>query len=107
MSKDEELELDGVDELPSFTLEEILAEYELKEEQQAPDETRPIPMEPERKEPLEPESEPMPQPGEPEGEEDTEEPEEAPEEEPRRLPRFQVLRHVFRPREKTPPGSST
>ena len=33
MSKDEELELDGVDELPSFTLEEILAEYELKEEQ--------------------------------------------------------------------------
>lgn len=108
MSKDEELELDGVDELPSFTLEEILAEYELKEEQQAPDETRPIPMEPERKEPPEPESEPMPQPEEPveapEGEEDTEEPEEAPEEEPQRLPRFQVLRHVFRPREKTPPA---
>ena len=74
MSKDEELELDGVDELPSFTLEEILAEYELKEEQQAPDETRPIPMEPERKETPEPEPEPMPQPEkpveEPEGEEE-------------------------------------
>ena len=108
MSKDEELELDGVDELPSFTLEEILAEYELKEEQQAPDETRPIPMEPERKETPEPEPEPMPQPEEPvkepEGEEDTEEPEEAPEEEPQRPPRLQVLRHVFRPREKTPPA---
>ncbi|MBM6939129.1 hypothetical protein H7U37_11440 [Pseudoflavonifractor phocaeensis] len=48
MSKDEEMELDGVDELPTFTLEEILAEYALNREKEEPDEIRPIPMEPEQ-----------------------------------------------------------
>lgn len=115
MSKDEEMELDGVDELPSFTLEEILAEYALKQEEEAPDETRPIPMELEGQEAPEDAPHPAPQTPEPEPEEPSHtegekrseepepsvEPEEEPEEEvPRERSRpLGLLRRIFSPRE--------